>query len=521
MAARRVLDLVLPDGAYDAPCYGAVVEHNYIDHDFAASYSRLYARAFGYVRNRCMRVHFFGSEMPLEALIESDKPWPDYRGFSVLWPVRPVVVGRTVLRPPDYGVCARFCIPRERERVNLAGFEYKIVGVPFMQQDVRVARCAEVALWTVVRTASALFDAPRRLSIAEIAEAASQPAVFGRSVPSPGLSVGQMHIALGHLGLDSINLNLEGLSGCEVAEQLVPYLDSQIPVILYVKPDGGGGKGRNQKGERHIGHALTAVGYIDSGSHGRSQPDNAPYRSYSAGVSALIVHDDQSGPYRLLKLFDTPGMPAQLCHMDVTRDTDGKQHPLNERILSAIVPIPGRVYNDASDAWVKVEGVLEEIYRLAEKVTKSGLDACIIPTRECITLRTFLAQSNDWKRFVQASPEFGNRPKALYRVLPLPRFVWLTEISEGNLTERNGADVNVLGEILTDPASSPETTEFLTIRLGRHFSVSDPYSPQSDPRLDFEDLANPYPTSFGFPSRRQPYRLTYPEWSLHDAAPGS
>lgn len=66
------------------------------------------------------------------------------------------------------------------------------------------------------------------------------------------------------------------------AAAIVRYLDSGQPVVVALADMG-----------QNVGHAITAVGFVEDA--------GGPCRAgvtYDCFVRALIVHDDQRGPYR-------------------------------------------------------------------------------------------------------------------------------------------------------------------------------------------------------------------------------
>ena len=76
-----------------------------------------------------------------------------YLGFSVIRPLPGSPVGRTVL--PTFGPTTQLGLRREfasiREyAVHLGGFELKVSGLPFQQQDQGVSACATTALWSSI-----------------------------------------------------------------------------------------------------------------------------------------------------------------------------------------------------------------------------------------------------------------------------------------------------------------------------------------------------------------------------------
>src|SRR5262249_1496992 len=161
----------------------------------------------------------------------------------------------------------------------------------FIQQDTRLGSCAQASIWMASR---AVFERHRRSawhSIAEITRLATTPtdAELSRSLPAGSGGLNPIHIiralrGMGHQPLfDFFGTDVgAGEPPPAAAEAILRYLDSALPVIVAL----------DHMGNR-VGHAITAVGFVEA-----NDAACRPGATYDVFVKALLVHDDQRGPYR-------------------------------------------------------------------------------------------------------------------------------------------------------------------------------------------------------------------------------
>jgi len=249
------------------------IEGHYIDRDFMADQSVLFSRNLQPPPNYCRRVHFFAAdanevEQELERIVRiiyrggtaAGKEYCEacrefslrcYLGFSVIRPLAGCPVGRTVLRqlppdkPEDDSVRVMNCT--RNYEVHFMGVELTTRGLAFQQQDLGVSRCATVAVWC------ALHKVRERESIAsftpaDITNLASKHRLpFGRSMPSEGLAVDQLCLAIESVGVSPY---LAVVSSIERGRSLIYSATlSQMPCILIM----------NKVGTSHW-HAVTVTG---------------------------------------------------------------------------------------------------------------------------------------------------------------------------------------------------------------------------------------------------------------------
>lgn len=290
------------------------IEEHYVDRDFMSDHSSLFASTLRPPPNHCRRVHFFGSKtadvsdrlVKLGELLTreevnhreeyvrqcSEFSEAHYLGFAVIRPLGACPVGRTVLRllphKKDEDGSIRVMNCTRDYQIHFMGVMLQIRGLAFQQQDLGVSRCSTIALW------SALHKAGQKEHLstatpADITNRASRYRLpFGRPMPSEGLAVEQMCLALQSLGVAPF---LGKVGSFEQGRSLIFSATlSTMPCVLAMEFTGDPG----------LWHAVTVVGMklsnthevclLEAGNPGAGDDD-------SGDLKALYVHDDRVGPY--------------------------------------------------------------------------------------------------------------------------------------------------------------------------------------------------------------------------------
>lgn len=193
----------------------------------------------------------------------------------------------------------------------------------------------------------------------------------------------------------------------ELVEICHLFSDSGIPPVLLIESNG-------------IGHAVTVVGYTLQfpPCPKPSVPGAFPAQQF---VSELIIHDDQRGKYLLAE--------AHPVEDEFGRDTTDLKIKTSEGTALAhcnaiLVPLPGRVMLDVM-----------EVQTQAEEWIRQAKSLGLIENRD-VVYRTILVRSNVFKQTLlelrDRGPSTRSYPDylvAFARGLPMPRYIWLVEIS--------------------------------------------------------------------------------------------
>ena len=378
--ARRQLRYV-EAYARDLGCETVVLEDRYTDRDYIEDHSVFYSKSLYPYQNHCKRIHFFNlpendlrnrvralQQSALSAVdsqslapLENDSNQfseQHYLGFAVIRPLAGCPVGRTVLRcfpkaSPDghlrYFNCVCNC------EVHFMGLTLRVAGLAFQQQDLGVSACATTALWTSLQRARQLESAAAATP-AQITTLASQYALpFGRAMPSEGLSLGQMCIAVQSLGFspslfkaDSFESTLYVLHTC-VASGVSPVL------IIAETPD-------------HR-HAVAVAGMaLRRDPPFASTTDKIEHESER--LLAVYIHDDRYGPYLKATIRKPKAGPLQLS-IRLRNTSNGSEEYQDWTLTHILIPTHPKIrvsYNDAK-AGLQLTG---QVQLIRERIGSGG-----------------------------------------------------------------------------------------------------------------------------------------------------
>ena len=396
----------------DTPARTAVIENDYTDVDYSASYYDQRGRSFTPDRRGTKRIHFFAAEFSREDFVEAsqDTVWTmqnSYLGFAVLRPETPVTLGRTFIVCPTTicGHPARFPT-RGTTHVDLAGIQLQVESCPYMSQDAKIMVCATAAVW--MSTANLVDKMPSIAAhtTAEItALAMSLDRPFGPAVVRRGLSIVEMEQAFIRMGFDP--RRHEYPKADRIVEVCHLFADSGIPPVLGITFG-------------PIGHAVTIVGYTLG-----PPPDEIPaFRDVASAhqyVPYLVIHDDQRGMYLRAELKDEPVDNDRRTAVLTIHTPSG---PEKARCTAILVPFPRRVMLDALEVTAQAGYWIE-----------FGMQFGVIEKRKVVS-RKLLVRSNSYKqrllenrRSPSRSDGYPNELVSFARALPMPRYVWLIEVS--------------------------------------------------------------------------------------------
>jgi len=459
----------------------AIVETNHTDRDFNIAYARFYARSFRNYGRSVFRAHFFSERVGPDDISNEERLQALYLGYLTLYPGPIRRVGRSVLRPVTTTGHTAFVLCQGRYTVNLLGARLEVEGVPFIEQDGRVAACASAAIWTASRAIPKVElmgenlygdEGLRTVSLAEITDLATRYTLgrYGDPLLSPGLTVEQILLALRDVGYSPIAYGAESLEEEEEEEEedsvsrarrlVYCYVESQIsPILVLLLPKLGGL------------HAITVVGhtYNPSGSLPKAP---GPSIGSDHWCPTFLFHDDQHGPYLEFQFRDpapaSEGMPTVAVQVsDLARKAfdypdEGIDKFFEDATLQyIIIPMPPRIFLLAEDAECKGKILLQEAH-IQHHV---GLPATPI-------YRTYLTRSNALKRRFFAGNIVGLSPKLaqLYGALRMSRFVWVVEMCQMGDSDSEGAPhLEVVAEAVLDATSGPGELDFIGLHIPKMF----------------------------------------------------
>ena len=467
-----------------------VLEPDYVDRDYRDEFANVYAKSFRSYPDRCTRVHFFARSIKCRGDLRSDDP--DYLGYCVLRPVEVGIVGRTLLRPWRSLDRAYFLSVQEAE-VHIAGVRLKATGAPFIQQDGMAITCAQSSMWMVLRYISSIV--PMRLAGPyEISRVSAAESPFEqRIVPSSGLSARSMVQGFKNLGLGTLfemRPSIEHEKGVDCAQALwmagwdpvariYASIESRMPVIALLNSDGRFGHAVTVVGHLHRPEVVSLTKAISRAKLRRSTGDKVIVPSHE-WTDAFIVHDDSTGPYRILPV-DERARKELESEEPYCRLLTPKEYAHVEGSVTGLVsPMPDKVYltGDVADeqatSFLSYSGTVDELQdaeRCQVRSARALMDS-MNNEKDPAVIRTYFIRSEDFKKALQVSDgsqddEMLPKVRDAFLATPMPTYIWLSEISTLSLfSSAREQDRRIVGEMVLDATSNKsDTNPFIMCHL--------------------------------------------------------
>jgi hypothetical protein len=434
-----------------------LLEGQYIDRDYSSDYRFFYAQTFKNYQRHCKRIHFFAEDISkilslpdwtsrVEALRKTSRT--SYSGFCVIRPLPNASIGRTALKMhgPDGKDLDSVITCRSDARANLLGAELHVRGATFMQQDSRVGACAQVAIWMGARHMHQRYHY-NWLSVADITKLAS-PNTEDESSSLPAgsdfLTSERMIRAVHEMGFQALCFR-----GNNIGEQILPYVESGLPVILGLDVPGAS-----------IGHAVTVIGRVFSKI---TTPTSRPMDF----IPGFIVHDDQSGPYKVIPSTPTAANDFGFSANDIIKvrtRTGDVEFNLAKHGTFAMALMPVRAFSTARAAEVtahrRIASAFNQLDSLKGLIAKAGtvnplLDELAVAYKAGkVVLRTYLTSADGYRRHI-ADGSACDALKDLLLRIHLPHFTWITEISSADSYNKSSVGLRrIYGHSVLDATSS-------------------------------------------------------------------
>ncbi|MET4483481.1 hypothetical protein [Bradyrhizobium sp. F1.13.3] len=435
-----------------------LIEDPYIDRDYSSDYRFFYAQTFRTHERHCKRVHFFAEDVDKILALPN---WTDrvkalettslrsYCGFCVVRPLPNASIGRTALkvRGPEGKDLEAVITSKAIIRANLLGAELDVLSTSFMQQESRVGACAQIAIWMGARHMHLRYRY-NWLSVADITKLAA-PTTPDEATSLPAgsdfLTSERMIRAVSEMGFQPLCFK-----GANIGEQILPYVESGLPVILGLKIPGAS-----------IGHAVTVIGRVLS-------KIKAPTSRPIDFIAGFIVHDDQAGPYKVIPTTPTSANDVGFAKEDlveIKRRSGVLQFNLEDHGVFAMALMPVRAFSTARAAEVtalgRIQSAFAQIDQIKAAVAKQNgsanplLDDLFAAYNSGrMILKTYLTSAESYRRHIGT----GTASDALKDVLlevHLPHFTWVTEISTVDSYNNSSAGLRrIFGHSLIDATSS-------------------------------------------------------------------
>jgi len=409
-------------------CKSVVVERDYVCKDYRDTYTNYYAKKFATYPAKCTRLLFFDKRIPPDDWWDVPSYAGGFIGYSVIRPTRINSIGRTILKPE---ACdgARGFVCRTRFTANLMGTELEVRGFPHISQDTDVTVCAHAACWGCFRYFTERYPTYREIYPYQITQLTTDLS-GGRLLPSRGLWMEQVVEMFSRFGFyPRIYFRKE----VEHFDRLLYYyVESGLPLVAGIEPD----------------HAITAIGHTCD--LGVAPPAARAFSDHY--LTGLVVNDDNGMPYETLPRDD------QVARFSGARRVSDYRM---SQIDSFVVPLYEKVYLAAED----VEGATLE---LLEDPHVGVAAISSLPPDELV-IRIFLTTSRAYKAQRRSSPLPYDLAR-LYTRLPMPKFIWVAELSTRQLYPQE----QILGEIIWDAtASDGDLFSWLVVHYPERILVND------------------------------------------------
>jgi hypothetical protein len=428
------------------------VERHYIDRDYRDTFSHYHSKRFSTPDSRVLRLHFFDRAVTREELLEEEVAQAPYCGYSVIRPTRPSCLGRTMLSPLKIlglkGCLLKTC----REEITLQRTRLQVEAFPFISQDTDATVCAQSALWMLFRYFSTKYAHYREIRPFEITQLTKDYSV-GRLFPTNGLYIWQMGEACRQAGFSPLIYTRGGFPA-EFEHLLYTYIESGVPVLAATE-----------------GHVFVALGHFSDFTKLVPAQARTPSSFFNRG---FVINDDNCMPYQRLQMC---GQAAAVSPADSIHCVD--------QLKSFIAPLPEKVFLAAEHHQKLVDRLLNH--------PVFGIDANSPSLSGCeLVTRSFLTSGRSFKRALRLRGMGSRQVEELYAALPMPRFVWVAELSVVGKFPHE-----ILGEILWDATRNEHEIdgwiavhypEFLAIDAGSALNhlpavkktkldIGSPYSP--------------------------------------------
>ena len=448
-------------------CETIIIENNYLDRDYLEEYSNFYCKSFEPYSSRTHRLHFFKDYITYNNL--EDLSSKEYLGYSIIRPIDSYRSGRTVLSP-FYDDAKKSFIPcKTKYYASLLGSNLEVTGTPFIQQDSNVNVCAQASMWTASYYMHQKYGYPRYYP-PEITYFATRNMAIGS--PKQGLEPTQVVTALRDMGyqvacfdIDSSRDNYISLNSLLIYS----YIRSKLPVILVLETS------------RCIYHAICLVGYkYDFNSISLSEDIFC-----ANNIKYFYYQDDNEGPYR--KLYKHNPKPSEKLSKEEAKNNFSIKK--NGKII--IVPMPKEISLQADEVYGRIPALLNLKFLNTYIGKFLNKQEAIFSKGEIDNLvcHFFLKTSSEFKSTLPE--EMNNYLKLLYKAMPLPKYIYILELTKKNLIEeslRENKPYKIIGEIILDSTADRNDTgprSFLAIHLCGRLIIREPCKPHDNIRMPY------------------------------------
>lgn len=455
-AWKRALDLrlqpILSDLRDDIVI---IIENNYVDKFYRDSYYFYFSSKAESVPRNCIRLSLFDNSSNVFENIKSrvykqiEEIEKNYLGFIILRPTIPAVVGRSAINPvalkqKDFKCCLT------RLSTSSCGIKTSVEAFPFSSQDIETITCAETTLWALLEYYGNKYVEYTPILPSDIVKNL-ESTIAARQLPSSGLTVQNLTYALKTFGFEP-QLYACAAFGHKVLNNILScYIESGIPVIVALS---NSEKCAKEATMQQINHAVLCIGHeniTDDAINVALANNVTKVKTHYGTVSILdfddivkkfVFIDDNCSPYQK----DFLATPAN--HYMGRPDWQACE------ISNFIAPLHKRIYMDAFVA-------KNYSNKLLNLPCYSHLNGTTVVSR------TYLCSTRSFRHFVNGSCMTDDMKDIIGGVL-MPKFVWVTEISDVNTFKKGLVD-----NLIIVDATGYETSNYkpLLVAFGNQLCV--------------------------------------------------
>lgn len=389
------------------------IETEYVDKVYRDSYYRYYSsKASKYPRD-CIRLSFFDNStnvfakgsITTDALSDVQQA---YRGFLVLRPTIPNIVGRSAISPKifynhDFASCSVDI------KTTVDGVMVEVSAFPSASQDTESITCAETSLWALMEYYGNKYPEYTPIKLSNVIDTLRDN-IVDRQLPSNGLSAECLTYAIKVFGFgprlyhSGAFPELHNILGC--------YVESGIPIVVALSNNEAVKKGCVSD---YIGHAVLCIGHetvtevmIDQAIQNKIKECLSPH-----GQINILDYDDIEKKFVFV---DDNFPPYQLDYLSSPANRYNELAWKACQIESIISPLYGKIY---------MEPFLAKEY--VKTFIQTGYFAHLCG--KMVTIRTYLCSTRSYRNYVRAS-NMSNQMKKYISDIFMPKFIWVTELSD-------------------------------------------------------------------------------------------
>lgn len=376
-----------------------VVETEYVDKDYRDAYYRLYSTKLRNYERNCVRLSFFDDN--LQSLLENIVSITEdeerhikegYLGFLILRPLKQCI-GRSVISPNTVKHGNDISLCGIRYRTSCFGLKLSVCGFPHASQDGQLMTCAETTVWAISEYFGEKYSHYSRVFPHGIVDMLHD-SVYERQIPSHGLTYEMVSLALQKQHFEckvyhKDNDRFKEIFNC--------YVESEFPLAVAIE-------GTDSQNNR-FGHALVCIGQKTTTRDKINTVlpqviNNVTIYNWNNAINEYVSIDDNKMPYQM---FDINHPTAHY------RDPDWA----NTEVTCFIVPLHSKIYIEA-----------EEAIGISDQEIAYTHD----PNSE-VCVRTLLTTSRSYREYIVRQPNLPIDTKEMLLSVNLPKFVWVSEVS--------------------------------------------------------------------------------------------